>query len=45
MEVADVVAAAREHFGLDVTVLRLIHTDWPSHPGTVHYAVQLHNPA
>jgi hypothetical protein len=42
MEVADVVAGARESWGVDVTVLRLLQADRPRHPGgTVHYAVQL----
>jgi hypothetical protein len=46
MVVADVVAGAKERFGVDVTVLRLLQADRPRHPGgTVHYAVQLNPPA
>jgi hypothetical protein len=46
MEVADVIAGAREHGGVDVTVLRLLQADRPRHPGgTVHYSVQLNPPA
>ncbi len=42
METADIVAGAKERFGLDVTVLRLLHADRRRHPGgTVHYTVQL----
>src|SRR5262245_40292206 len=42
MEVTDVVAGARESWGVDVTVLRLLQVDRPRHPGgSVHYAVQL----
>ncbi len=32
-EVAEVVAGAREHHGVDVTVLRLLHADQPAPPG------------
>lgn len=32
-EVSDVVAGAREHHGVDVTVLRLLHADQPAPPG------------
>lgn len=46
MEVADVVRGARDRFGVEVTVLRLLRADQPRQPGgTVHYAVQLSSPA
>ncbi|MEO3928038.1 aminoglycoside phosphotransferase family protein [Micromonosporaceae bacterium B7E4] len=41
-EVADVVAGARARYGIDVSVLRLLHTDRPApHGGTVDYLAQL----
>ncbi|AVT41995.1 aminoglycoside phosphotransferase family protein [Plantactinospora sp. BB1] len=41
-EVGDVVAGARARYGIDVSVLRLLHTDRPEpHGGTVGYLVQL----
>ncbi|WP_432832350.1 phosphotransferase family protein [Dactylosporangium sp. CA-092794] len=41
-EVADVVLGARERFGADVTVLRLLHADRPRpHGGAVTYLAQL----
>ena len=44
-EAADVVAAAREAYGIDVTVLRLLDADRPApHGGTVTYLAQLDGP-
>jgi hypothetical protein len=44
-EASDVVAAAREAFGIDVTVLRLLEADRPApHGGTVTYLAQLDGP-
>ncbi|GAA0736926.1 phosphotransferase family protein [Dactylosporangium roseum] len=44
-EVADVVAGARERFGVEVTVLRLLHADRPRpHGGTVTYLAQADGP-
>ncbi|MFD0973138.1 aminoglycoside phosphotransferase family protein [Plantactinospora endophytica] len=41
-EVSDVVAGARQRYGLDVAVLRLLHADRPEPPGgTVGYLAQL----
>ncbi|HEY3010431.1 MAG TPA: aminoglycoside phosphotransferase family protein [Micromonosporaceae bacterium] len=40
-EVTDVVAGARERFGVEVTVLRLLHADRPApHGGAVSYLAQ-----
>ncbi|MER7001515.1 aminoglycoside phosphotransferase family protein [Dactylosporangium sp. NPDC000555] len=45
-EVDDVVAGARERFGADVSVLRLLHADRPHpHGGAVTYLAQLDGPA
>jgi hypothetical protein len=45
MEVADVVAGARENCGAEVTVLRLLQADRLRQPGgTLHYAVHLDPP-
>ena len=44
-EASDVVAAAREAYGIDVTVLRLLEADRPApHGGTVTYLAQLDGP-
>ncbi|MGA5302281.1 phosphotransferase family protein [Nucisporomicrobium flavum] len=44
-EVGDVVAAVRDRHGIDVTVLRLMHTEKPSQPGGhVTYAAEVLGP-
>ncbi|GGM16073.1 phosphotransferase family protein [Dactylosporangium sucinum] len=44
-EVADVVDGARERFGVDVAVLRLLHADRPRQPGgAVTYLAETHGP-
>ncbi|MEV4622108.1 aminoglycoside phosphotransferase family protein [Asanoa sp. NPDC049573] len=44
-EAADVVDGARVHFGIDVTVLRLLSADRPTMPGgTVTYVAECANP-
>src|SRR4051812_31486720 len=42
MDVVPVIAGARERFGVDVTVLRLLSTDeqWPPHGGAVTYLAE-----
>lgn len=42
METGEIVAGAAARFGVQATVLRLVHADRPRQPGgTVHYAAQL----
>ncbi|WP_238008231.1 aminoglycoside phosphotransferase family protein [Dactylosporangium sp. AC04546] len=44
-EVADVVAGARDRFGAEVTVLRLLHAERPQQPGgAVTYLASVHGP-